>query len=98
MTSETGSNKKEEQVKELKDGRIVAPSTLLSAQNIKRMYSMDLDTLLGCIFDFDIALENAHIRLEGSNYHKYRRGYLLKCDEVWSNENYKLIIGNNEIT
>jgi len=83
-------------VKELKDGRIVAPGTLLSAQNIKRMYSMDLDTLVGCMFDFDVALENAHIKIEGSNYHKYRRGYLLKCDEVWHNKTYRLIIGDEQ--
>jgi len=67
----------------LKDGRSIPPSILRSAHNTKRIYSMDMDTLVGHIFDFEVALVNAHMEPEHSNYLKYRRGYLLKCEEIW---------------
>ncbi|MCK5608319.1 hypothetical protein KAR91_40935 [Candidatus Pacearchaeota archaeon] len=73
-------------MKKLKDGRLVADSTLKGAKSILKLYNMDLDTLIGCVFDFESAYEKAGFAEGGGNYHKYRRGYLLKCDEIYSRE------------
>ena len=68
-------------INRLRDGRFVAPETYDSAKRIIHLYqNMSLEALIGFLFDFDRDYDNAGLDDMSSNYLKYRRGYLIKCN------------------